>query len=144
TPLHRLDVVGFSLQYEMTFTNVLEMLDLAGIPLRSKDRGEGWPLVVAGGPVVFNVEPLADFLDLVCIGDGEELIPELLDQLKLLKREGVPRAERIRRLARIPGVYAPALYGTERGEGHGLLVPVARWGASPPGTVVLPTLHATT
>ncbi|HEX5042651.1 MAG TPA: TIGR03960 family B12-binding radical SAM protein [Candidatus Polarisedimenticolaceae bacterium] len=132
TPLHRLDVVGFSLQYEMTFTNVLEMLDLAGIPLRSRDRGEGAPLVVAGGPVVFNVEPLADFLDLVCIGDGEELIPEVLDTLKVLKREGATRAERIRRLAHIPGVYAPSLYGTERGEGHGLLVPVARPGEDVP------------
>src|SRR5262249_47558455 len=103
-----------------------------GIPLRAKDRGEGSPLVVAGGPVVFNVEPLADFLDLVCIGDGEELIPELLDTLKELKKEGASRAERIRRLARIPGVYPPALYGTERGEGHGLLVPVPRAGEDAP------------
>src|SRR6185295_7065173 len=98
TPLRTMDIVGFSLQYEMTFTNVLEMLDLAGIPLRASDRGEGDPLVVAGGPVVFNVEPLADFLDLVCIGDGEELIPELLDLLKELKSQRAPREERIRRL----------------------------------------------
>ena len=132
TPLRDLDVVGFSLQYEMTFTNVLEMLDLAGIPLRSRDRADDDPLVWAGGPVVFNVEPLADFLDLVCIGDGEELIPELLDALKVLKAERAPRGERIRRLARIPGVYAPALYGTERGEGHGLLVPVPRPGEDAP------------
>jgi radical SAM family uncharacterized protein/radical SAM-linked protein len=121
TPLGRMDVVGFSLQYEMTFTNVLEMLDLAGIPLRSADRGEGDPLVVAGGPVVFNCEPLADFLDFVFIGDGEELVPEFLDRLRELKRAGAPRAERIRALAAIEGIYAPALYDLE--EANGLVIP---------------------
>lgn len=121
TPLKDLDVVGFSLQYEMTFSNVLEMLDLAGIPLRAAARGETDPLVAAGGPVVFNCEPIADFLDVVLVGDAEELLPEFLDALAALKREGAPRAERIRRLARIPGVYAPALYRLE--EDGGLLVP---------------------
>ena len=72
--LNRFDVVGFSLQYEMTFTNVLEMLDLGDIPLRSADRGGTDPLVVVGGPVVFNIEPLADFVDLVFVGDAEEMI----------------------------------------------------------------------
>jgi radical SAM family uncharacterized protein/radical SAM-linked protein len=124
TPLRDLDVVGFSLQYEMTFTNVLEMLDLAGIPLRSSARGENDPLVVAGGPVVFNVEPLADFLDLVLIGDGEELVPEFLDSVIRLKREGATRAERIRALASIPGVYAPSLYDLEEEPVSGLLIPV--------------------
>lgn len=122
TPLGRMDVVGFSLQYEMTFTNVLEMLDLAGIPLRSSDRGEDAPIVAAGGPVVFNVEPLADFLDVVFIGDAEELLPEFLARLAELKRLKLSRAERIRRLAAIPGIYAPALYRTE--EDDGLLIPV--------------------
>ncbi len=82
TPLREFDVVGFSLQYEMTFSNVLEMLDLSGIPLRSANRGDDDPLIVVGGPVVFNVEPLADFVDLVFVGDGEEQIPEFLDLLK--------------------------------------------------------------
>lgn len=122
TPLGELDVVGFSLQYEMTYTNVLEMLDLAGIPLRSATRGEGDPLVVAGGPVVFNCEPIADFLDLVFVGDAEELLPEFLDALGSLKASGAPRTERIRRLAAIPGVYAPALYRLE--EDDGLAIPV--------------------
>ncbi len=125
TPLKRLDVVGFSLQYEMSFTNVLEMLDLAGIPLRSKDRGEEDPLVLAGGPVVFNCEPLADFLDLVFIGDGEEMIPEFLDRAKDLKRARASREERVRELAKIEGIYAPALYRLEEEPGHGLLVPVS-------------------
>ncbi|MDX1387928.1 MAG: TIGR03960 family B12-binding radical SAM protein [Acidobacteriota bacterium] len=124
TPLRDLDVIGFSLQYEMTFTNVLEMLDLAGVPLRADRRGEDDPLVVAGGPVVFNVEPMADFLDLVLIGDGEELVPEFLDRVIQLKRAGVPRAERIRELAAIPGVYAPSLYTVEEEPGNGLWIPV--------------------
>ena len=130
TPLAEMDVVGFSLQYEMTFTNVLEMLDLAGIPLRSADRGEDAPLIVAGGPVVFNVEPIADFLDFVFVGDAEELLPEFLDRLRDLKRRKAPRAERIRALAAIEGVYAPALYDLE--EDDGLVVPVGRGDAPYP------------
>jgi radical SAM family uncharacterized protein/radical SAM-linked protein len=122
TPLATMDVVGFSLQYEMTFTNVLEMLDLAGIPLRSAQRGESDPLIVAGGPVVFNCEPIADFLDFVFIGDAEELLPEFLDTLKALKRDGASRATRVRALAAIPGIYAPALYALE--DDHGLQIPV--------------------
>ena len=124
TPLGQLDVLGFSLQYEMTFTNVLEMLDLAGIPLRSAQRREHDPLIVVGGPVVFNVEPLADFVDLVFVGDGEELIPEFLDRLKELKRARAPRRVRIRELAAIEGIYAPMLYELEPEPSRGLLVPV--------------------
>jgi len=122
TPLGAMDVVGFSLQYEMTFTNVLEMLDLAGIPLRASQRGDDDPLVVAGGPVVFNCEPIADFLDFVFIGDAEELLPEFLDTLKALKRAKAPRSARIRELAAIPGIYAPSLYTLE--DHDGLRVPV--------------------
>lgn len=122
TPLSRMDVVGFSLQYEMTFTNVLEMLDLGGIPIRAADRGERDPLVVAGGPVVFNCEPIADFVDLVFVGDAEELLPDFLEALTELKRSGATRAEKIRRLAHVEGIYAPSLYAVE--EDHGLLIPV--------------------
>ena len=135
TPLGELDVVGFSLQYEMTFTNVLEMLDLAGIPLRAADRTDEHPLVLAGGPVVFNSEPLAPFVDLVFVGDGEEMIPEFLDRLVEMKRAGTPRRERIAALAAIEGIYAPSLYDTEPGEGHGLLVPVPRAGSGAPWPV---------
>jgi len=129
-PLDRFDVVGFSLQYEMTFTNVLEMLDLGGIPLRSSDRSESDPLIVVGGPVVFNVEPLADFVDLVFVGDGEEMIPEFLDRLKELKLAGASRATRISEVAKIEGIYAPALYDLEKDEASGLLIPVDS-GAAP-------------
>jgi radical SAM family uncharacterized protein/radical SAM-linked protein len=125
TPLAAFDVVGFSLQYEMTFTNVLEMLDLAGIPLRAARRGEQHPLIVVGGPVVFNVEPLADFVDLVFVGDGEEMIPEFLDRLRELKRAGAPRAARIREAAAVEGIYAPSLYEVAPDPGHGLLIPQA-------------------
>jgi len=130
TPLAAMDVVGFSLQYEMTFTNILEMLDLGGIPLRSADRGDADPLVVAGGPVVFNSEPIADFVDLIFVGDAEELLPEFLDALSALKRDRAPRAERVRALARIPGLYAPALYDVEQDDG--LLIPVPRGDAPYP------------
>ena len=86
----------------MTFTNVLEMLDLAGSRAIGRSRGSD-PLVVVGGPVVFNVEPLADFVDLVFVGDGEEMIPEFLDLLKRMKADGAARAERIRGRSRSRG-----------------------------------------
>jgi radical SAM family uncharacterized protein/radical SAM-linked protein len=122
TPLREMDIVGFSLQYEMTFTNILEMLDLGGIPVRSADRGEGDPLVVSGGPVVFNCEPIADFVDLVLVGDAEEAVHEFLDRFRELRRAGADRGTILRELARIPGFYAPALYRVE--EDGGLLIPV--------------------
>ena len=123
TPLAEFDIVGFSLQYEMTFTNVLEMLDLAGIPLRTADRGDGDPLVAVGGPVVFNVEPLADFVDLVFVGDGEELVPEFLDRFKEWKRAGASRDRMLREAARIEGIYVPSLYRTEIDDASGLSIP---------------------
>jgi radical SAM family uncharacterized protein/radical SAM-linked protein len=125
TPLADFDVVGFSLQYEMTFTNVLEMMDLSGIPIRSADRRDGHPLIAVGGPVVFNVEPLADFVDFVFVGDGEELIPEFLDRLGELKRGGASRETIVRECAKIEGIYAPALYDVEQDPESGLLIPVA-------------------
>jgi radical SAM family uncharacterized protein/radical SAM-linked protein len=131
TPLRRFDVLGFSLQYEMTFTNVLEMLDLSGVPLRSSQRGEEEPLIVVGGPVVFNVEPLADFVDLVFVGDGEELIPEFIESLKRLKGQRAPRAAVVAEAAKIEGIYAPALYDVERDERNGLQVPVPRDNGAP-------------
>jgi radical SAM family uncharacterized protein/radical SAM-linked protein len=113
TPLHLFDVVGFSLQSEMSNTNVLTMLDLGRIPLHRWERGEDDPIIMAGGPVVFNPEPTSDFIDVYLIGDGEEAFHEFLIRNEVLKREGVARAERIARLANdITGLYAPALYDT--------------------------------
>ena len=110
TPLNQFDVVGFSLQFELCFTNVLGALGLSGIPLRSVDRQDSDPLVIAGGPVVFNPEPVADFIDAFVIGDGEETSAELAETWVELREEGRPRLEILRELARIPGVYVPRLY----------------------------------
>ncbi len=105
------DFLGFTLQSELTFTNILNMLDLGGIPVRSAARGEDAPIVAAGGPAVFNPEPLAPFVDIFVIGDGEDAMLEILDVLRATK--GQSRAERIAALARLEGVYAPALYPFE-------------------------------
>ncbi len=104
-----LDVVGFTLQYEMSYSNILNMLDLAGIPLLAKDRKEG-PLVVAGGPGAFNPEPIADFFDLFMLGEGEELLPELLEAYEQSKAAGESKRDFLARAAQIPGIYVPSLY----------------------------------
>ncbi len=109
-PLKDFDVVGFSLQFELTYSNVLTMLDLGGIPLRAADRGEADPLVIAGGPTATHPEPLAMFLDAVCIGDGEERTTEVSLLWTSLKKQGVPRRERLVAIARLRGVYVPSLY----------------------------------
>ena len=110
--LRDFDVVGFSLQFELTYTNVLCMLDLGGVPLRSADRDESHPLVIAGGPTATHPEPLAAFIDAFVIGDAEEKLPEMLLADAAWRREGAPRAERLRRWAGLGGVYVPALYET--------------------------------
>ena len=79
TPIKEFDILGFTLQYEMSYTNILNMLNLAGIPMMSADRDDSYPLLVAGGPCAFNPEPLADFFDLFLIGDGEEILPAITD-----------------------------------------------------------------
>lgn len=110
-PVRDFDVLGFTLPYEMCYTNVLNMLHLAGIPLRTADRTEEDP-VVAGGPCVYNAEPVADFFDLFFIGEAEESMGEFLETLKMWKREGRPggRKEFLRRAAHIRGIYVPSLY----------------------------------
>lgn len=108
TPLSEFDIVGFSLQYELTYTNVLAMLDLGGIPLYAGERREDDPLVVAGGPCAFNPEPLADFLDAVLLGDGEEAVHELCDVRRAW--DGRDRGTLLAALAEIPGVYVPSHY----------------------------------
>ena len=109
-PISEFDVVGFTLQYELSFTNILNMLDLGGIPLHTQERDNRCPLIVAGGPCACNPEPLADFIDLFMLGDGEEVILELMDVVHAGKMEGISRTELLRRCAQIPGVYVPSLY----------------------------------
>lgn len=109
-PIKDFDFIGFTLQYEMAYTNILNMLDLAGVPLRSADRDDSFPIVVAGGPCVCNPEPLADFVDIFFLGEGEEVDLEVIDLYKKCKNEGKTKAEFLREAADIKGVYVPALY----------------------------------
>lgn len=110
------DFIGFTLQYEMCYTNVLNMLDLAGLPVRSEDRHELSPLVVAGGPCCCNAEPLADFIDLFFLGEGEEVDLEVIDLYKEFKKKGGSKAEFLRAAAKIEGVYVPSLYDVSYNE----------------------------
>ncbi len=131
-PLRDFDVVGFSLQYELTYTNVLTMLDMGGIPLRSANRGETDPLVIAGGPVATHAEPMAPFFDALLIGDGEEAAGQIARQWTTDRGAGRSRAERLTRLAQIEGVYVPALYETTTDEGTGLEVVTPPQGTTAP------------
>ncbi|MCP3677995.1 MAG: TIGR03960 family B12-binding radical SAM protein [Deltaproteobacteria bacterium] len=110
TPLNECDVIGFSLQYELTYTNALAMLDLGGVPLRAADRSEVDPLVIGGGPCTFNPEPVADFFDAFLVGDGEEAVIEMAEVVMEAKEGRIARRELLRRLARIEGIYVPSLF----------------------------------
>ncbi len=110
TPVREYDILGVTLQYEMSFTNILESLDLAGIPLRREDRDGSYPFIVCGGPCAFNPEPLAPFVDLIALGDGEVETGELIDLYRDWRASGAPRDEFLRRAARIEGIYVPSLY----------------------------------
>lgn len=115
TPIKDFDVLAFTLQYEMSFTNILNMLDLAGIPMYAKDRDMDFPLLVCGGPCAFNVEPIADFFDIVSLGESEEWGDEFIDLYKAEKAKGFPGGKEafLRKVAQIPGTYCPALYDVE-------------------------------
>ncbi|MBR6669186.1 MAG: TIGR03960 family B12-binding radical SAM protein [Ruminococcus sp.] len=110
-PVNEFDFVGFTMQYELSYTNVLNMLDLAGIPVWAKDRGEDIvPLVVAGGPCVCNAEPLADFFDIIILGEGEEVNLEIMDLYLEYKKKGAKRSEFLKAVSQIEGAYVPSLY----------------------------------
>ncbi len=112
-PIDTFDFLGFTLQYELSFTAILNMLDLAGLPLRSADRGDGCPLVIAGGPCACNPEPIADFIDLFTLGEGEEVNLELFDLYRRHKAAGFRKAAFLREAAQIEGVYVPSLYDVQ-------------------------------
>jgi radical SAM family uncharacterized protein len=118
TDLSRFDIVGFSLVYELTYTNVLNMLDLGGITVRSGARREEEPLVIAGGACCYNPEPMSDFIDVFIIGDGEEAFPRFIDKYRELKAKGLKRKEILRGLSGLDGVYVPFLYEAEYAEGR--------------------------
>ena len=109
-PLGEFDAIGITLPHELCATNVLEVLDLAGIPLLSRDREEGCPIIMGGGPCTFNPEPFADFFDIISIGEGEESMPELLRLIRRMKCEGASRADIVLACASVPGTYIPAAY----------------------------------
>ena len=109
-PLGDFDLIGFTLQYELSYTNVLNMLDLAGLPIRSEDRHSLTPIVIGGGPCACNPEPMAPFFDLFTLGDGEEVANEVFDLLLACKNEGTSKEEFLKRAAKIRGIYVPSLY----------------------------------
>lgn len=109
-PIDTFDFIGFTLQYELSYTALLNMLDLAGLPLRAADRDEQHPLVVAGGPCACNPEPLADFVDIFFLGEGEEVDLEVIDLYKKHKKNGYTKTAFLKEAAQIEGVYVPSLY----------------------------------
>jgi radical SAM family uncharacterized protein len=112
-PLKDFGIVGFSLDYELTYTNVLNILDLGQIPVLASERNDSHPLVIAGGSSVLNPEPMSDFIDLFVIGEGEEIVLELLDSLRGWPKNKTSRKELLKQVASIPGVYVPSLYQVE-------------------------------
>jgi radical SAM family uncharacterized protein/radical SAM-linked protein len=122
TPVGEFDVIGFSLQYELTYTNVLAILDLADLPLRSAERGDAAPLVIAGGPTATHPEPLAPFIDAFFIGEAEATLPALVLDAAAWRRAGLPRRERLARLAEKYALYVPELYATEVDAETGFIV----------------------
>ena len=109
-PVKSFDFLGITLQYEMCYTNVLQILDLSGIPLFARERGEEDPIVIGGGPCACNPEPLADFFDLFYIGEGETSYYALIDAYKEYKKAGGSRKEFLLKASQIPGIYVPSLY----------------------------------
>lgn len=127
TPLANFDLIGFTLPYETLYTNALNALDLAGIPLHAKERTEEHPIIIAGGHACYNPEPMAPFIDAFVIGEGEEVIHEIIDSLQASKRLGLNRSQTINALKSIPGIYLPAFYTPAYKDDHTLtsLTPVS-------------------
>ncbi len=118
TPIRDFDLLAFTLQYEMCYTNIINMLDLAGIPFYGKDRDLSFPLLIGGGPCVYNMEPIADFFDVVSIGESEDWINEFIDLYKAEKEKGFPGGKEafLRKAAQIEGTYIPSLYEPQYSE----------------------------
>lgn len=115
-PIKDFDFIGFTIQYEMCYTNILNMLDLAGVPVKAYDRTALAPIVVAGGPCVCNPEPLVDFIDIFIIGEGEEVNLELMDLYAEMKKNGASKQEFLEAAAEIDGIYVPSLYDVSYNE----------------------------
>jgi radical SAM family uncharacterized protein/radical SAM-linked protein len=142
TALAGVDILGFTLQYELSCTNILNMLELGGIPLKTSERGEGYPLVLGGGPCAGNPEPLADFFDAFLFGDGEEAIVEIAEVYRDWKREKGTKPELLDRLSAIEGVYVPSLFSISYdGEGRIEAITPARQGYEKVRRRIVPDLE---
>ncbi|WP_312649186.1 TIGR03960 family B12-binding radical SAM protein [Aminipila sp.] len=116
TPINVVDFLGFTLQYELSFTNILNILNLGGIPLRREERDESYPIIIAGGPCAYNPEPLADIVDIFLIGDGEEILIKLFNEYQISQNAGENREEFYKRIVKFQGVYVPKFYNPVYGE----------------------------
>ena len=134
TPVKEFDILGITLMYEMSYSNILAALDLAGIPLRAADRKDG-PFVVCGGPCAYNPEPLAPFVDFFSLGDGERNTHEYIDAYKKWKKSGAPREEFLKMIVGIEGIYIPSFYDVVYNEDGTLksVTPKPGTGAPVPG-----------
>lgn len=112
TPIKDMDFIGFTLQYELSYSNILNMLDMGNVPIQSKDRDETYPFVVAGGPCAYNPEPLADIVDVFMMGEGEVVMLEIMEKYKEWKKSGQSKKQFLEDVACIEGVYVPSLYDT--------------------------------
>ncbi len=110
SPIMDMDMLGITIQYEMCYTNILQILDLSGMPLYSKDRKKGMPIVIGGGPCTVNPEPIADFFDLFYLGEGETSYDELLELIKLYKSTDMEKEEFLKLASKVPGIYVPSMY----------------------------------
>lgn len=115
-PLKEFDIIGFSLGYEMAYTNVLNMMDLAGLEVRRDDRADAWPLIVAGGTCCYNPEPLADFVDVFSLGEGEDVTVEMINICRRAKKEDWSKSRLLKELSKVPGLYIPSLVDVTYGE----------------------------
>ena len=116
SPVKDMDFLGITIQYEMCYTNILQVLDLSQIPMLSSERAKGDPIVIGGGPCTYNPEPLADFFDLFYLGEGETRYDELFDLYKDMKAKGKARQDFLRAASKLPGIYVPSLYEVDYGE----------------------------
>ncbi len=117
TPISDFDFVGFSVEYELAYTGILDMLKLGRIPLLSSERADEHPIIIAGGPAILNPEPLADFIDLFCLGDGENLVDDIIDIARREEYKSASRREKLRLLSTLPGIYIPSSYRLDIGDG---------------------------
>lgn len=143
TPLKDMDMVGFTLQYEMSYATILNMLELAQIPLYAAERDESCPIIAAGGPCAFNPEPLADFIDMFLIGDGEELLPQVMELHLRCRKEGLTRRQFLEKASALTGIYVPALYEVNYGE-DGTVISLCKLNQSAPDIVqryILPEIE---